>query len=203
MKYEKLGCVGRFKPLHLGGAAMLDSICEHADTVIIGIGSCNKYNVRNPFTADETEEMLHAHLKPKFSNYKIVQLPDYGNGEKWRNHLKEEFGTLDAFVSSNDYVRSLLTGHYELLHGVTLIPHNKRIPLCASQVRMMMAQASDEWRAYVPKEIATYIEVHHLDERFRKQFGLATLALSMDKNAKNQLIGRETLEEQYKHTMET
>ena len=45
--------------------------------------------------------------------------------------------------------------------------------------------------------------VHHLDERFRKQFGLATLALSMDKNAKNQLIGRETLEEQYKHTMET
>jgi hypothetical protein len=35
----------------------------------------------------------------------------------------------------------------------------------------------DGWRRLVPNEVADYISVHQLDERFRRQFGLQTLAL--------------------------
>lgn len=53
-KFRKLGAIGRFKPLHLGAAAMLEALCENAEEVVIGIGSSNKYNLRNPFTAEES-----------------------------------------------------------------------------------------------------------------------------------------------------
>jgi len=38
-----------------------------------------------------------------------------------------------------------------------------------------MAQNYD-WESLVPAPVAHYIKEHHLDERFRKEFGLETLA---------------------------
>ena len=43
-------------------------------------------------------------------------------------------------------------------------------------VRRELARGGD-WRALVPPEIVDYIITHHLDERFRREFGLETLAL--------------------------
>lgn len=53
-----VGFIGRFKPLHNGAALALETLCEQADKVKIGIGSVNKYNLRNPFTAEESQEMI-------------------------------------------------------------------------------------------------------------------------------------------------
>jgi nicotinamide mononucleotide adenylyltransferase len=43
-------------------------------------------------------------------------------------------------------------------------------------VRKTMARGGD-WRDLVPKEVADYITARQLDERFRREFGLQTLAL--------------------------
>ena len=113
-KFKRVGLIGRFKPLHLGGAVMLECVCENAEHVVIGIGSSNKYNVRNPFKAHETKDMINAFLSTRFSNYEIIYVPDSGHipefkdGQKWRKYVLEYFGKLDCFISGNDYVRELL-----------------------------------------------------------------------------------------------
>lgn len=180
--FKRIGFIGRFKPFHLGAAMALEALCEIADEVIIGLGSSNKYNLRNPFTAEESQEMVDAFLKSKFSNYKFVKVPDFGHikkysdGEKWKSVVKELFGNLDLFVSGNDYVIELLKDEYKIERPVSFVPKEKQIPIKATLVRVAMAQG-DDWKKMVPKETVTYLESKGLVERFRKEFGLETLAM--------------------------
>ena len=70
MTLGRVGFIGRFKPLHWGGARALDALCSQATHVMIGIGSANKHNARNPFSAEETQEMLDAYLRPRHSRHR-------------------------------------------------------------------------------------------------------------------------------------
>src|SRR3989338_5507191 len=133
----KTGIVGRFKPLHNGGAIMLDNVCEKAEHVVIGIGSCNKYNLRNPFTAEESRDMIDAYLNPKFKNYEFIFIPDYGHlleyqdGQMWRKHITENYGALDSFVSGNEYVAKLLENDYITIHPGDITPRERWMMLNA------------------------------------------------------------------------
>jgi len=181
MALGRVGFIGRFKPLHNGGAAALEAICEQAEEVVIGIGSSNKYNVRNPFTAQESQEMIDAFLSPRFSNYSIIHLPDfahipeYRDGTRWQENVIKSFGELDCFLTGNPYVRSLLEPYYQTMHPALLVPDEKKVPLKGSMVRVAMAQHID-WQSLVPEEVADYLEKNNLVERFRREFGLQTLA---------------------------
>ncbi len=184
-KFHKLGVIGRFKPLHNGGALLLETVCENAEHVIIGIGSPNKYNMRNPFTAEETKEMLEAYLSPRFRNYEIVfvkdyaQIPEYSDGKKWKEEAVKTFGSLDAFVTGNEWTAELLKQDYKIIHPAELIPEDKWIMLRATMVRVEMAKGMP-WERLVPETVAKYIKEKELDERFKKEFGLETLAQLAD-----------------------
>jgi nicotinamide-nucleotide adenylyltransferase len=199
-----VGLIGRFKPLHNGGYAMLEAICEKSQNIKIGIGSSNKYNLRNPFTAEESAKMIELALSPKFSDYEIIQVPDfahipeYSNGVKWRDYVLEVFGKLDYFISSNDYVRKLLENSYALIHPGELIEEDKKFKLKGTQVRIEMACFGD-WKKLVPDKIAEYLEENRIVERFRKEFGIQTLSLlSREKDFE----AEEELTEEKIHTME-
>jgi cytidyltransferase-like protein len=181
-RFKRIGTIGRFKPLHLGGASLLEALCENAEHVIIGIGSCNpeKYGVRNPFTPQETKDMIDVYLRPRYANYEIVMIPDtghipeYSDGKKWKEQITAAYGALDGFVTGNPYVAQLLNDQYHLIHPTALIPRQKQVTLCATQVRAAMAHEGEkeyEWERLVPIEVAQYIKDHHLDQRFRKEFG--------------------------------
>lgn len=43
------GLIARFKPLHRGGALMLEHALQHYAHLTIGIGSANKYNALTVF----------------------------------------------------------------------------------------------------------------------------------------------------------
>jgi nicotinamide-nucleotide adenylyltransferase len=188
-KIGTIGLIGRFKPLHNGGASMLESICEKADYVKIGIGSAYdkdlvidyKYNLRNPFTPDESKNMIDAFLKERFNNYEVLLVPDFGhipgceNGQPWRKYVVDKFGELDYFVSGNGYVADLLQVDYNIIHPVVLIPENRRVKLKATEVRVEMARGND-WKEMVPKQVAKYIMDYNLDRRFRVEFGLETIS---------------------------
>ena len=106
----RVGFIGRFKPLHNGAVAALDELCGRADVVKIGIGSSNKYNARNPFSSTETKEMINAVLHPGYTNYELIDIPDfahipqYKDGGKWKKYVLDHFGSLDYFVTANPYV---------------------------------------------------------------------------------------------------
>ena len=183
-----IGIVGRFKPLHNGGALLLETLCKQADKVIIGIGSSNKYNARNPFTAKESEEMIRLTIN---GNYEIIFVPDfahipgYEDGQKWRQYIKEHFGKLDHFASGNPYVSKLLEGDYDIIDTSTLVPAIKQTR--ATEVRVEMAKNGD-WQRLVPKQVADYIFKNKLDERFRKEFGTETLERFADKDCNNDIL---------------
>ncbi len=179
------GVVGRFRPLHLGSALMLEALCEQAEKVTIGIGSSNRYNARNPFTAEEAMDMINLHLMPRFRNYSFVTVPDYGHipqfsdGKKWAEEAVAAYGELDCFVTGNDYVRQLLAPHYPTISSYEIIPQESWIMLSGTMVRAAMAQGSP-WKPMAPAAIADYLERNGLVERFRKEFGLETIAAMAD-----------------------
>ncbi|MFH1589814.1 MAG: hypothetical protein ABIB43_04575 [archaeon] len=202
-QFKRLGFIGRFKPLHLGASAVLEGLCKEADEVIIGIGSSNKYNLRNPFTAEETEDMIDAYLSPNHSNYSIVRIPDYAhipkfnNGNVWTEHVLKEFGSLDAFVTGNEYVNKLLEPHYKIIHSAEFVPFEKRTRLRASAVRVEMAR-NGPWQSMVPEEVKEYLQNNSLIKRFKKEFGLETISKLVTDN----YFMDETKDKEKIHTME-
>ena len=106
----------------------------------------------------------------------ILAVPDLDDGPRWRELVKDLFGTLDVFVTDNPYVVSLLGEDYKLIKPVELIPEREQIAIDGSLVRKVMAQG-EGWQEFVPNEIEDFIAVRGLDARFRREFGLQTLAL--------------------------
>lgn len=200
-----VGLIGRFKPLHNGAALMLDTVCDQAEEVKIGIGSSNKYNLRNPFTAEETEGMIRAYLSPRHDNFEIIHVPDfahvpeYADGQQWRKHVMDHFGALDAFVSGNDYVQNLLKEDYTIIHPADLIAAEKYLRMRATEVRLEMARLGT-WKDLIPKEVAAYLTENNLVERFCSEFGVQALAQVA---GEDQTYKRtETEEEERRHTLE-
>lgn len=168
--------IARWRPLHLGHQAILRALCLSGGDVLIGIGSSNRYNARNPFKLEETHDMIKLVLSG-FNNYKIVPVPDLDDGPCWRVMVKEMFGALDVFVTENPYVTSLLKEDYRIMLPLELIPSEERVPVDGSRVRRAMAQGAD-WELLVPPVVAEYIKSNQLDVRFREEFGLETLAMA-------------------------
>jgi nicotinamide mononucleotide adenylyltransferase len=145
--------------------------------------------------------MIDAYLKPNFNNYEFIQVPDfahipkYQDGQKWRQYVVDTYGKLDCFVSGNPYVTELMKNDYPIIHPAKLIAQEKWIPLRATMVRMAMA-AGEDYRQLVPKEVADYLEKNGLVERFRKEFGLKTIATLQEK----EWISKESMLEEKLHT---
>lgn len=171
----RIAMIARWKPVHTGHAAVLEALADHADHAIVGIGSSNRYDVSNPFTAEETAEMIRLVLGDR-DNYEIVEVPDLGHGPRWRAMVIEMLGPLDLFVTANAYVRSLLEHDYRVVHPVTLIRPERRVAVDGKMVRRRMARG-EEWTELVPPVVARYLDERRLVDRFREEFGLATLAL--------------------------
>lgn len=169
-----VGLVARFKPVHKGHVAMLEAVCSRAKHVYIGLGSTNKYNLKNPFTANESREMVELALKQKYANYSFVEVPDLDNGPKWREMILGIYCKLDHFVTANDYVESLLKNDYKIIYPLDIIPEEKRVWGNATIVRVAMAKG-EKWEELVPDDVVDYIKQNKLDERFCKEFGLATI----------------------------
>ena len=167
--------IARWKPVHLGHAAVLEALVARAAHARIGIGSSNRYDASNPFTAAETVEMLRIALAGH-GNFTLTGVPDLGHGPRWRRMVLDLFGPLDLFVTANGYVRNLLKDDYTVVHPSWLVSPERHVHVDGTMVRRRMARGED-WRALVPPAVARYLDDRGLVDRFRREFGLATLAL--------------------------
>ena len=174
-EYHRIGMIARWRPVHIGQVAVLRAMYSKAEHVRIGIGSSNRYNARNPFTLGETEDMLRLVLEGE-TNFEIIPVPDLDDGPRWRVMVKDLFGELDLFVTDNPYVTNLIKDTYRLAQPVELIPPEARVRVDGSMVRARMARG-ERWQDWVSARCVEYIESRGLDERFRREFGLQTLAM--------------------------
>jgi len=174
-QFERIGMVARWRPVHFGHAPVLRALCDCAEQALIGSGSSNRYDVRNPFTLEETVDMIDLVLDGR-KNYTLIPVPDLDDGPRWRLMILDLFGPLDLFVTANPYVASLLAADYCLVRPVELVAEEEQIPVDGTLVRREMAHGG-AWRDLVPEKVVDYIVTRQLDERFRREFGLQTLAL--------------------------
>lgn len=174
-RFQRVGMIARWKPVHRGHAPVLRGLCDQAEQALVGIGSANRYNLRNPFTVEESREMIERVLEGR-TNLRVIPVPDLDDGPRWRALVRELFGPLDLFVTDNPYVTQLLARDYRILPPVELVAKEERLPIDATLVRREMSRG-DGWRALVPEAVAEYITASGLDQRFRREFGLQTLAL--------------------------
>lgn len=172
---DRIGMVARWQPVHLGHLPVLRALCDRSNQALIGIGSCNRHNLRTPFTLEETSDMVQLALEGR-ENYTLVPVPDLDDGPRWRLMVKDLFGSLDVFVTENPYVAGLMQADYRVIRPVALVAEEDRVPLDGSMVRREMARG-DGWLRMVPPAIGEYIRSRGLDERFRREFGLQTLAM--------------------------
>jgi nicotinamide-nucleotide adenylyltransferase len=166
--------VARWKPVHLGHEPVLRALCDRGERALIGVGSSNRHNLKNPFTFEESVEMIRLALGGR-ANCEVLPVPDLDDGPRWRTMVAALFGPLDLFVTDNPYVAHLMAPKYCIGRPVDLVPPQERVPLDGTMVRSEMARGSG-WREMVPPEVADYIVERGLDERFRREFGLETLA---------------------------
>jgi nicotinamide-nucleotide adenylyltransferase len=175
VKNDLIAILGRWQPTHRGHQSALQALCSQFNKVIIGIGSSNIQDFRNPFTLSEVEAMLNLSLAG-YSNFEFMPVPDVIDDLTWCQNVSQSFGELKYFVSANPYVRSLLAETYSLTHPIEFIPPELRIAVSGTVVRRELARG-DDWQSLVPDEVAMFIKDNQLDERFRSQYGLQTLAM--------------------------
>lgn len=179
----KLGVVCRFRPVHLAHEALLEALADLAGPggeLLVGIGSSNRYDRRNPFTGPETRALLEAIVAGRPGPaIRLIDVPDLGDGPRWAAMVADLFGPLDRFVTANPYVASLLAGTYALAHPRDVVPPARHVPVSGTLVRRAMARG-EPWRHLVPPAVAALLERDHLVDRFRREFGLSTLALETE-----------------------
>ncbi len=170
----RIAMIARWKPVHLGHAAVLHALLDRAESVIIGVGSANRYDLDNPFTAAETARMIDATLAGR-SGYSIIEVNDLGDGPRWAEMVTRMLGPLDYYVTANGYVRSLLMERYTVVHPVALLDPARRVRIDGTMVRRALAGDAD-WRSLVSPVVAELLEREGWAERFRREFGAATRA---------------------------
>ena len=174
-RVARIGIVARWRPVHCGHAPVLRALCERAGHALIGIGSANRYDLRNPFTFGESCDMIRLVLAGR-ENYTLIGVPDLDDGPRWRSMVIELFGALDLFVTDNPYVAHLLADDVRICRPVEIVDPVDRVAVDGTGVRRAMARG-ERWQELVPRPVADYLLRHGLDQRFREEFGLATLAL--------------------------
>lgn len=173
MTSGRVGFVARFRPPHLGHAAILVALAREAETLVVGIGSSNRRDLDNPFTGEETADLLRP-LLPE-GRFELHLLPDLYDGPRWAAMVRERFGEIDRFVTANPYVRSLVEGFWTVEHPLALLDPSERVAVDGKGVRRAMARG-EEWARLVPPEVARALRAQGLVRRFREEFGLETLA---------------------------
>jgi nicotinamide-nucleotide adenylyltransferase len=173
-RVRRIAMIARWKPVHRGHEAVLQGLLDHAAHALVGIGSSNRYDARNPFTARETEDMIRIVLEGR-SGTSLIRVPDLDHGPRWRAMVREIFSPVDLFVTENEWVRTLLRDDFPIVHPVELVPAERRVRVDGTMVRRAMARG-DDWRPLVPEKVASYLERQGLVERLRREFGAVTLA---------------------------
>src|SRR5579862_5927631 len=104
-KKYKIGLViGRFQPFHNGHEFLIKSSLEFCDKIIIGIGSANKKNKKNPWSANKRRHMIEEFIKKnKYENriVKIINLNDDPDDDVWFEKLYKKTGPFQVTLGNN------------------------------------------------------------------------------------------------------
>lgn len=90
-KYDYAVFIGRFQPFHTGHKQVIETALQHAETLIIVIGSANQPRTpKNPWGARERAGMiLGQNFNGQLPRIRIVKVNDQANDQKWTAAIQE------------------------------------------------------------------------------------------------------------------
>ncbi|HEX5185480.1 MAG TPA: nicotinamide-nucleotide adenylyltransferase [Nitrososphaeraceae archaeon] len=110
-KYKRGLIIGRFQPFHNGHLKLLQQVLNECEELIIAIGSSQfNYLYKDPFTAGERIEMIHATISFQKLNHKkifLIPLSNFENNACWFEYLNSMVPKFEILYSGNEYVRYL------------------------------------------------------------------------------------------------
>lgn len=144
---------GRFQPFHNGHTKVLKEIHKECDEIAIIICGPAKPDESNPFTFEERREMIKRALSKEGIHYKIYEIEDVDDNEKWAEEVLR-LGHFDVAYSRNPWtVRCLKKTE------IPVRPHEfyGKAKNSGTQIRKNMLEGK-EWKNFVPNEVYEYIK---------------------------------------------
>lgn len=155
-KYKIGLVIGRFQPFHKGHEYLFKKAFEHCEKVIIGIGSSNRRNKNNPWSAKERRLMLKKFIDE--NNYhdrvtKILNLDDNPDDDVWFKNLYKKTGTFDVTLGNNEWNNEIIKRH-----GIDAIYTGifNREELEGFKIRKLIREKKP-WKNRVPSYIIRFI----------------------------------------------
>ena len=111
MKNEYAVYIGRFQPFHLGHVHVINEALEHAEQLLIFIGSSNESRTaKNPFTFDERCDVIlkWADAEGLLERVSVLHIEDMDTDQEWLEYL-------------NNTINSIVRGSKD----VTIVGHDK------------------------------------------------------------------------------
>ena len=114
--------IGRFQPFHLGHLEAVNFALSKVDQLYIGIGSSNKSNeLRNPFTADERNQMIKSSLDETImQRVSLYNIPDVDDHSKWTESIDKIIPKYDIVFSNDDFTHRLYEENTKKIISVAL-----------------------------------------------------------------------------------
>jgi len=106
MKYKTGFVLGRFQPFHRGHRYLIEKALEQCESVVIGVGSANVQDEKNPFSFEERKKQISKALKKQ--NYvskitSIIPLDDNPNDDIWLAELLKKTSKIDVVFGNNEW----------------------------------------------------------------------------------------------------
>lgn len=136
----------RMQPLHNGHLYLIREAISIYPRVIIGIGSSNKTDLRNPIPAEERREILINSLKDeKIHVYKIILIEDQDDDKKWVADISTKIPSECHVFTGNPLVGNIMRCHgFKIRSPPEILKDN----ICATMIRDMIKNGDDKWKGY-------------------------------------------------------
>ena len=157
--------IGRFQPFHLGHLDAVLFALSRVENLWIGIGSSNKHNEKkNPFTADEREDMITSSIEPSIiDRIKIFNIPDVVDHEKWTFEIDKIVPKYDIVFTNDEFTKTLFGKR-----GIDIITDTlkERERFSGTNIRQLITDDKN-WRDFVPKGTQSVLEKINANQRLK------------------------------------
>jgi nicotinamide-nucleotide adenylyltransferase len=165
-KFSVAFVIGRFQPPHNGHSYLFLQALEHAENMVIGIGSSNEERTAdNPLSAEERKKLLII-LLTEMNIYSkvlaILEIPDIPDDAEWSTHtvnllhaaIPEVPDEQVVCIGNNDWVNRLLSEE-----GFTTITTKfcKREENEGRRIRTAIRNGEDGWKQAVHESVVQHM----------------------------------------------
>ncbi len=156
-KYSVGLVIGRFQPFHHGHKYLIEQALLLCDKIILGIGSSNKSDKKNPYSADKRVKFLQKFIqeeKIEDKVIKILKLNDDPDDDVWFQNLYKQTGKFDVTIGNNPWNNGIIERH-----GIPAVEIGlyKRHRLEGIKVRNLM-EKKKKWEDRVPHYLVDHIK---------------------------------------------